>query len=439
METRRSRTVATTDLAKEGPDELSQGPSGSTMDVDSLSTPRDGAVETTAQKLDRLRQVEAELILAEEVATLEARIARRRANLEMLRADPGDTPISEDSSEEYSHDDEGQRGRPRGQSKRARIRAPTMSESEAAPTSHKEQINAESKYKISDLSEYEGRSIKEHTNFINACELAFRIKPVTYTSNRSRVLYAAQWLRKKPAEQWTRYEKTNGKDITTWEDFVTILLDWVQSPKNRHLATAEKFESAIQGPTQDVRGFALYLQSLEDELPPYKEDHKKQHFLTKLRPELRRGILALENMPETRDEMIESAARIEEHLRAERKEKREKPADSGAKSDRGCSGSSSKNKHPKAFSGKREYRSQNGKEGSSHPPNRAESGKTPATTVNATALPVRPRDGSQVECYNCHKLGHYANECKAPKVRSATDKTPGKGKVSRSRTPDRKT
>ena len=36
---------------------------------------------------------------------------------------------------------------------------------------------------------------------------------------------------------------------------------------------------------------------------------------------------------------------------------------------------------------------------------------SPATGVNATAIKKEEKDLSQVECYNCHKKGHYAIKC----------------------------
>ena len=46
---------------------------------------------------------------------------------------------------------------------------------------------------------------------------------------------------------------------------------------------------------------------------------------------------------------------------------------------------------------------------------RGQSNNTPATGVNATTVKKSDKKAdkelSQVECYNCHKKGHYANKC----------------------------
>ena len=51
---------------------------------------------------------------------------------------------------------------------------------------------------------------------------------------------------------------------------------------------------------------------------PYSEEHKKQHFLAKIRLELARGIAALEYRPQTREEMLEAIVKIEENYKVER-------------------------------------------------------------------------------------------------------------------------
>jgi hypothetical protein len=184
---------------------------------------------------------------------------------------------------------------------------------------------------------------------------------------------------------------------------------------------AEKFEACVQLSNQDVQGFSLYLQSLEDKLPEYSESHKKQHFLTKLRPELRRGIMSMEHVPETRDDMIEAAARIEENLKQDKSEKRSRTGNAPATG----AASSSGGQQPRV--------PKTAGTGTANAPPRGSATGAVATTPNSLPLPSRPNlppiDRSKIKCFGCQKMGHYKTECKEPAVRSATvaDKKAGNG------------
>ena len=141
---------------------------------------------------------------------------------------------------------------------------------------------------------YEGKTVKEHTDWIYSCELVFCLKPFTYQKDSHHVLWATMFLKGKPLEQWKHYKKNHGTDVTLWSSFTSILLDWVQTAANQSLTTGEKYQKVEQRAGQDVRTFAMYLQSIEDLLKPYMEAHQIQHFLSKLRPEVSRGVTSLE-------------------------------------------------------------------------------------------------------------------------------------------------
>lgn len=417
---RRSRTPTVADPSPDGPPAPVEHPDPSD---DGL-----GAMEAQSRALER------------EKATLTRRIELRRLQQEVedLRAaDASQTrqstvpppPTSPDSSDDPSSEDgTRRRGRRRGPRKRPRRR--TISEGEAeteALASGRTAIDVsaalrmESALKVSDPPLYEGKNIKEHDHFHRHCETVFRLKPVTYTAESTRVTWASSFFRGRPSDLWARYEKENGQDHILWEAFVDLLLDWVQTPANRHLAVAEKFEACVQLPSQDVRGFSLYLQSLEDKLPEYSETHKKQHFLTKLRPELRRGIMSMEHVPETREDMIEAAARIEENLKQDKNEKRSRTGNAPPTG----AASSSGGQQPRA--------PKTASTGTVNAPPKAGATGAAATSPNSLPLPSRSNlpstDKSKIKCFGCQKMGHYRTECKEPAVRSATvkDKKAGNG------------
>ncbi|KAI9778637.1 MAG: hypothetical protein M1816_004009 [Peltula sp. TS41687] len=66
----------------------------------------------------------------------------------------------------------------------------------------------------------------------------------------------------------------------------------------------DKALTARQQADQTTDDFATYLDQLEEELEPYKESHRKQHLLTKFRPELKQAIKAYATQLETRYELV---------------------------------------------------------------------------------------------------------------------------------------
>jgi len=266
------------------------------------------------QQVQALREEDRRLTLAAEEQALQRDIARKRMTSTGGMAAPPDG-----EGDGHSHGEEGQRGREERRSKKRRKRRDPSTESEHSTSTtarHREgsflgqgdqsssssdgtniynpsytpaemkMVKFESTVKIKDPPVYNGKTIKEHTDWVRACSIAFDNRPVSFKYGITRVRWSSQYLGQRPAELWARYQRTKGKNKTKWGPFKKLLLDWVQTTANRSLAAAEKYETAIQGPTQGVRSFHLHLETIEDALPSYIEAHKMQHFLAKLRLEI---------------------------------------------------------------------------------------------------------------------------------------------------------
>ena len=127
--------------------------------------------------------------------------------------------------------------------------------------------------------------------------------------------------------------------------------------------------------------------SFEDQMSPYTEAQRVRHLLAKLQSSLRGAIIKFHTIPGTRQELVALASRIE-------------ATDRGATSKRlagGTQESEDRRKRQKAGSNQK---------GSN--PNR--SGDTSAAKATGSSR-SSTYDKSRVECYGCHKKGHYQNEC----------------------------
>lgn len=161
------------------------------------------------------------------------------------------------------------------------------------------------------IAPYKGKTVREHTEFVTSCELSFRLEPSLNKSDELRCNLAATWLEGEPRDAWLRHEKEPGFQ-RTWKGFKKFLLDLVEDPVNRGISTAIKYEEARQRPGQSAQTFATYLEMLEGELTAYSEEHRVQHFLAKLQPELRSKVITYPEIPQTRSALVALASRIEQ-------------------------------------------------------------------------------------------------------------------------------
>lgn len=269
--------------------------------------------------------------------------------------------------------------------------------------------------------EYRGKNIKEHKEFIRACELVFRESPVFYQRDAAKVLMALPYLKGEPADAYEREEQRLGKDCHTWEEFSKFLLDNVADPVNRMFTIAQQHHDALQGTGQKVTEFVTYLESLEAELDPYTEIQKQQILLTKLRPELRRRITDHQTVPTSRLELTRLATRLEENAR-HAKDRGAGSADSVEQLHNSRTSHHHNDRHDRKGRSDRYSRNNHNdrrqtKEDAQKPLVPPDG---PATTVNRLPIPgsgpaLNQGDAGEgsPKCYNCGKPGHFSRECRS--------------------------
>ena len=212
--------------------------------------------------------------------------------------------------------------------------------------------------------------------------IAFGIAPRRFKEEKSRVLFAMQFLKGEPSDSWfQRWETTIDQDAVRWSTFSEHLLDQISDPINRTMEAAGRYQAARQQQTQTVVAFATEMATLEGQLPKYSEEHRVQHLFAKLRPELRRVLTNHHKIPTKRDELISLAATME----------------------RNNFGHVSSN-----------TRIQTAPNRQGNPLKRPPPGpsQVPASLPPRPAQPSLPYAHTPNMCYNCWETGHIRPDCK---------------------------
>jgi hypothetical protein len=190
-------------------------------------------------------------------------------------------------------------------------------------------------------------------------------------------------------EKW--HLRHNVADLVgyTFDDFKEFVRDAVGDPVNRSITVTMAYERAHQKENQTVQAFALELDVLEDQMPRYSEEQRVRHLLAKLSQPLRNAIVKYHVIPKTRQDLVALASRIETADRA---------SSSQAQHKRGGSDSHGLDKQKKRRRG----------DHSKSSPQSKSSGNAGASKEKK---PSGSTDLSHIECYGCHKKGHYRNNC----------------------------
>jgi hypothetical protein len=124
-------------------------------------------------------------------------------------------------------------------------------------------------------------------------------------TNKDKILYCMLFLENDVATQW--YSRTsNGAKLKseTFEEFRKFLLNLVVNSINRRLLVYERWENARQKSNQKIIVFKKYLNKLKTHLLLLLKKHRIYIFLIKLKPNLKVKILDIDNVLDTRDELL---------------------------------------------------------------------------------------------------------------------------------------
>jgi hypothetical protein len=173
-------------------------------------------------------------------------------------------------------------------------------------------IVVRSQLRIQEPEKYDSQNLRRYREFIRHCKVAHQLQPDEYPMDCTKLLHASLSLEGETLDAWLRYEKDNG--MVTWEDFKQMLRNLLQDPVTRALMQGLWYDRAVQRQRQTVQQFVNYLDEIEAELEPYSDEHRKQHLLAKLRPELRRALGNYQELPATRTQVINLAIQLEANM-----------------------------------------------------------------------------------------------------------------------------
>lgn len=252
-------------------------------------------------------------------------------------------------------------------------------------------------FKPKSLRDYYGKTIREHRDWCRDAEVMFRQCSRYFSDDAAKILFSMPSLKGSPKEQWFNEEAKNPVELWTWDTYTNWLLDLIEDPMNRQYTVALAYENAAQKPTQSIREFEAYLSALEAQLPHYTQEQLAIQLFTKLKPALRNEIVHVGIIPSKREELLSLGARLETSTHKGNTAASKPTTSSHPAENAGSKTGSKKGKH-------------NSRQGGGENKERAK------PTITST------KNRSDVECYKCHKKGHYANECRSEK--SDANRTP---------------
>ena len=258
-----------------------------------------------------------------------------------------------------------------------------------------------------DLKVFHAKSTREHRNWVRDAEEQFRLTPQNFITDEDKILWCNQFLGDDPKEQYHNEKAKDLNDVSTWDLYVSFLLNLIEDPVNRELDIAQAYADASQRPTQSVREFDAYLNSLEAPMLPYSEEQRTSHFFTKLRLEIRAAVTDVQTVPTKRNELVSLVTRLENNR------KRRNP-DKGKGSHASSHGNNRGGKS--GGSGSQANTNQQGVGETTASRNKKQKGSKPKTQRDQKSA---EEFLATIQCHKCKQMGHYANKCPNPKVEDA--------------------
>jgi hypothetical protein len=226
-----------------------------------------------------------------------------------------------------------------------------------------------------------------------------------------KIATSSSYFKDLAATDWADTKDTD-RVPTTWDAYIEYLHNLVADPANRKVTAYAKLKEIKQADGQSVRDLRSAIELLEKDIETRSSEEKAYALFTALRPSLQKEVLReLRGVIALREEVASVAKRYEEQATANRK--------AGASA-------AAKGPEPEGKGSNHESYAQGSGKGKGK--SKAKGGKQEKRRGNASST-KEEKDLSDIECYNCHKMGHYATTCTEPDTREKSkDKQSKKSK-----------
>ncbi|KAM0128137.1 hypothetical protein ACHAO1_009167 [Botrytis cinerea] len=265
--------------------------------------------------------------------------------------------------------------------------------------------NQEKPPKLQRLEKYAGESIGKAKDVFFQAEVMFRSDGgCHFPTDEKKIDHVIQYFEKQPPSIWRRYKSESANSGLSWLDFKEYMYDSIMDKGNRQRQAIQRIIHAKQQPGQSVNAFVSYLESLEEDIEQEADSIRRERLLAGLRPHITKRISESVQQPESRNELIKQACRLESVDKLYHRQDADE-----------SHGSRKRTQSPpkSRYLSKRVHLEAGQRTGSTarpSEPTQLEVAKDELANPEPATLPHADRI-KNITCYRCQQKEHYASNC----------------------------